>query len=154
MNSLKEVYFAIAETDHVKVAQAQAAQEYGPSFADVDPGLIKQAQDYDAIGRIMAHNVFTDMVKEAMDEMYPHASEEDKKKETDKVVAEAKGEGKSDEEKEEERKKKEREAAASGGDEGGDEGSEKKAAVKAAVLQRMQEDPEYVSHLLSKYEIV
>jgi hypothetical protein len=140
MNSLKEVYSAMAEQDHVKVAQQQAVEQYGTDFADVDPELVKQAQDYDTVGRIMAHNVFGDLVKEAVDEAMPFASEEDKKKETKKVVAKAKGE-KSDDDDDDKDEKSD------------DEGSEKQAQIRDAVLARMQEDPEYVSYLLSKYEI-
>jgi hypothetical protein len=138
MQSLKDVYFAMADQDHTKLAQAQAVEEYGHDFADVDPGLVKQAQDYDTVGRVMAHNVFTDLVKEAMDEAMPGAPEEAKKKELAKILAKAKGE-KSEEEDEE--------------DEGSPE-AEKKAHVQAAIIGRMQQDPEYVSYLLSKYDIV
>jgi len=142
MQSLKDVYFAMVEEDHTKMAQARAVQQYGHDFSDVDPGLLKQAQDYDTIGRIMAHNVFTDLVKEAMDEAMPGASEEEKKKEVEKVLAKATGQG-GDEEDEEEEEEDEEES----------EDSEKKASVKIAVLRRMQQDPEYVSYLLSKYNI-
>lgn len=136
MDSLKEVYFAMAEQDHTKLAQAQAVEQYGSEFIDVDPELIKQAEDYDTVGRIMAHNVFNDMVKEAVDEEMIGAPEEEKKKEVAKLIAKAKGEAPPEGEKEEEEPE-----------------SEKKASIRNAVLHRMQQDPAYVSHLLSKYDI-
>jgi len=137
MDSLKDVYFAMTEQDHTKEAQAQNYDDgYG---VDVDPGLVKKAQDYDTVGRIMAHNVFTDLVKEAMDEAMPGAPEEEKKKELAKILAKAKGEKPAEGEDDEEEEK-------------GPE-AEKKASVQAAVLSRMQQDPEYVTYLLSKYEI-
>lgn len=145
MNSLKDVFSAMADQDHIKLAQAQVVEEYGQEFVDVDPDLIKQAQDYDTIGRIMAHNVFADLVKEAMDDAMPYASEDDKKKEADKVVAKAKGEKPKEDEEEEEDKK--------GSEYKGGDMTEKKAHVQSAILERMQGDPQYVSYLLSKYEI-
>ena len=139
MDSLKDVYFAMVDQDHVKVAQAQAVEQYGQDFSGVDPALLKQASDYDAIGRKMATDAFSDMVKEAMDEAMPYASKEEKKKEADKVIAKAKGE-KSDDDDDDDY------------DDKGEE-SEKKAQVKIAVLRQMQQDPEYVAQLLSKYNI-
>lgn len=141
MHSLKDVYSAMTEQDHTKLAQAEAVEQYGHDFADVDPSLVKTAQDYDTIGRVMAHNVFADLVKEAMDEAMPGAPEGEKKKELAKILAKAKGEKSEDKDEDE--------------DEDEDKGpvSEKKASVQAAVLARMQQDPEYVSYLLSKYEI-
>lgn len=143
MHSLKEVFGAMQAQDHEKLAQAEAVQQYGPGFAEVDPGLLKQAQDYDYIGRVLAHNVFSDMVKEAMEEAMPGASEDDKKKEVAKILAKATGQGGEDDEDEDDDED----------DEGEDEGeeSEKKAAVQAQILQRMAEDPEYVSYLVSKH---
>lgn len=146
MNSLKEVYFAMAEQDHTKLAQANAVEQYGQEFIDVDPGLVKQAQDYDAIGRIMAENVFTDMVKEAVDDEMAGYPEKEKKKEVASIVAKAKGEAPSKEEEEEKEKEKEEY-------EKKEPETEKKASIRHAILQRMQQDPEYVSSLLSKYEI-
>lgn len=138
MNSLKEVYATIAQQDHVKVAQARVDRG-DVDVSDVDPGLLKQAQDYDSIGRILAHNVFTDMLKTAMDESMPAASDEEKAKALAALLAAANGEKKDDagEEKEEDK-----EESAEG---------EKKAAIKAAVLRKMAEDPTYVSHLVGKY---
>ena len=144
MNSLKEVYFALAEQDHVKLAQAQAAEQYGPDFSDIDPALIKQAQDYDTVGRIMAHNDFAEMIKEAVEEGMPGAPEEKKEDEVKKLLAKARGEAPAEKEKEEGEEEEEEEE---------EEEGEKKAAVKVAVLRRMQQDPEYVSYLLSKYNI-
>ena len=144
MNSLKEVFSALQEQDHVKEAQAQAVQQYGPDFAGADPDLVKQAADYDSIGRILAHNVFSDMVKQAMDEEMPDASDDEKKKEYDKTMAMARGE-KSEDKKEDKDKEKKKE--------GEGEGEEKHAQVKAAILRRMGEDPAYVSELIAKYQV-
>ena len=139
MNSLKEVYANIAHQDHVKVAQVRADRGQ-VNTSDVDPGLLKQAQDYDAIGRILAHNVFGDMLKTALDESAPDASDEEKAKALAALLAAASGE------KPKESDESDDEAAADK-----DETSEKKAAVKAAVLKRMAKDPKYVSHLVGKY---
>jgi len=139
MNSLKEVYATITQQDQVKVAQVQASRG-DVDTSDIDPGLLKQAQDYDSIGRILAHNVFADMLKTAADEAMPDASEEEKAKALAALLAAANGE------KKDEPGEGEGEAAK---DE--EEESEKKASIKAAVLERMAQDPAYVSHLVGKY---
>lgn len=138
MNSLKEVYASITQQDHVKMAQARAAANDGPDMSNVDPGLLKQAQDYDHIGRILAHNVFADMLKTATEETMPDASDEEKAKALAALLAAANGEKKPEGEGEEKAEEKPAE-------------EEKKASVKAAILQRMAQDPEYVSHLVGKY---
>lgn len=139
MDSLKSVYNAIAEQDFEKEAQAQLVEDYGTEYAEVDPELVKQAADYDHIGRILAHNVFTDLVKEAMDED-PDASEDEKKKGFAAIMAKAKGEAPAKDEKKDEKKDDEK-----------DEESEKTAAYRQAVLERMYEDPEYVQALIAKH---
>lgn len=144
MHSLKEVYVALNEQDHVKEAQAQATEQYGADFSDVPPELIKQAQDYDYIGRVLAHHVLADLVKEAMDEEMPEAGEDEKKKQLAAIMAKARGE-KSEEGDAEKKKAKESD------DEESEEESEKKASIKAAILERMSEDPDYVSHLIAKH---
>jgi hypothetical protein len=141
MNSLKEVYGALSEVDHVKEAQAEASEQYGADFSDVNPELIKQAQDYDYIGRVLAHHVMADLVKEAVDEEAPEASEDEKKKQLAAIMAKARGEG-GGEEKDDEKKDDEEEEG---------EESEKKASIKAAILERMSHDPDYVSHLIAKH---
>ena len=141
MNSLKEVLGALNEQDHVKEAQAQATEQYGADFSEVNPELIKQAQDYDYIGRVLAHHVMADLVKEAVDEEAPESSEEDKKKQLAAIMAKARGEKSEDDEGEGEDDE----------DEEKGEESEKKASIKAAILQRMSQDPNYVSHLIAKH---
>ena len=134
MNSLKEVYATIAHQDHVKVAQYN--DQYGePDYEGIDEGLLKQAQDYDHIGRILAHDVFADMLKTAADEMLPGASDEEKAKALAALLAMANGNQPEGGEEEEEE----------------DEQEEKKASIRAAVLHRMSQDPEYVSSLVGKY---
>ena len=51
MTSLKEVYGNRVQKDHVKVAQARAAAGLAPrpDLSQTDPGLLKQAQDYDHV---------------------------------------------------------------------------------------------------------
>ena len=137
MSSLKDVYQSLVAVDHEKTARAQVAQTYGNEFADVNPELIKQAQDYDYVGRVLAHNVFSDLVKQAMDEDMPEASDEEKKKKLMALMAKARGEGGGEEESEDK--------------EESDEEAEKKAHVAGLVLQRMSQDPEYVSALVAKY---
>jgi predicted aconitase len=137
MSSLKAVYQSIVQQDQVKLAQVR--YERGEvDTSNVDPGLLKQAQDYDHIGRILAHNVFADMLKTALDETAPAASDEEKAKALAALLAAANGEATAHEGKEtpaEEKKEEE----------------EKKASVKHAILQRMSQDPEYVSALVGKY---
>jgi len=137
MPSLKDVYVALAEQDHVKEAQARARQEYGPDFANVNPELLKQAQDYDYIGRVMAHSAMQDLIKQAMDEEMPEAGEDEKKKKMMALMAKARGEGGG----EEESKKKE----------DGEEEEEKKASVRSAILDRMVHDPDYLAMMVAKY---
>ena len=122
-------------------AQAQATQQFGTDMSGVDQGLQKQAQDYDHIGRVLAHHAFTDMVKEALDEEMAGDPEEEKKKALAAILAKARGEGGEKEEgegKEEDKEEKE-----------GDD--EKKASVKRAILQKMASDPEYAAYLAAKY---
>jgi len=147
MNSLKEVFVALNEQDHVKEAQAQASAQYGADFSNVDAELIKQAQDYDHIGRVLAHHVMADLVKEAMEEEMPEASEGEKEKAVAALMAKARGEKSSESEKKDEETK----AKSEGEEDKGGEESEKKASIKAAILERMAEDPSYVSHLISKH---
>lgn len=137
MQSFKDVYFAMTEQDIVKEAEAQASEYFGTDMSNVDSDLVKQAQDYDYIGRVLAHQVLGDLVKEAMDEEMPGASEDKKKEEAAKLMAKARGEAgaeKKDEDEDED-----------------EEETEKKASIKAAILERMAGDPDYVSHLISKH---
>ena len=136
MPSLKDMYNVLVEADQEKYAAAQVAAEYGEEFVGVDEGLLKQAEDYDTVGRVLAHNVFTDLVKEAMEEEMPEASDEEKKKKLLEMMAKARGEAPPEGAKKDEEK--------------GDE-AEKKAHVAGLVLERMSQDPEYVSALISKY---
>ena len=144
--SLKSIYNSICEQDFEKAAQAQVVEEYGPSFADADPEMIKKAADYDYAGRVLAHTVFTDLVKEAVHEGMPFASDEEKDKETNKIMAKAKGEAPSEEDKDKDKdKKKEENKEEKEGD------AEKTAALRHAILERMNEDPEYVQALMAKH---
>ena len=134
MRSLKEVYGALTEADMEKAAEAG-----GYEYVEVDEALIKQAEDYDTCGRILAHTVFEEMVKEAVEEeaaAMGGAPEEEKKKKVMALLAKARGEAPKEEEEEEEEK--------------GEEG-EKKASIKSAILERMAHDPEYVSALIAKH---
>jgi len=154
MESLKEVYGKLTEQDHVKEAQAQATEQYGADFTGVDPDLIKQAQDYDHIGRVLAHHVMTDLVKEALEEEAPGADDDEKEDALAGIMAKARGEKSEDdkdkgEDKESDEYKKKMKAKEESG-EGGEEG-EKKASIKAAILDRMAQDPDYVSHLIAKH---
>lgn len=142
MNSLKEVYASIAQQDYVKEAQVRAVRGE-VVLSDVDQDLLKQAQDYDHIGRILAHNVFADMLKTALDESAPQASDEEKAKALAALLAAANGE------KPEKGESAEREAGESAEEEAKEE--EKKASIKASILNRMAQDPEYVSALVGKY---
>lgn len=137
MNSLKEVYASIAQHDQVKVAQVRASRGEVDT-SNVDPELLKQAQDYDHIGRILAHNVFADMLKTATEEAMPEASDEEKAKALAALLAAANGEKAPEGEKSESSEAKSEE-------------EEKKASIKEAILHRMAQDPEYVSALVGKY---
>lgn len=137
MPSLKDVYVALADQDHVKEAQARAYQQHGPEFADVNPELLKQAQEYDYIGRVMAHSAMEDLLKQAADEEMPQADEDEKKKKIMALMAKARGEGGGEEKKDEE---EESEGEA-----------EKKASIRNAILDRMQHDPNYLAAMVAKY---
>ena len=139
MNSLKEVYSSLQEQDLVKEAQAQASQQYGIDMRGTDPELIKAAQDYDYMGRSLAHTVMENLIKQAMDEEMPGASSDEKKKTLEETMAMARGEKKS-EKKDEDKDKEEK-----------SEMSEKKASIRNAILERMAEDPDYVSALIAKH---
>ena len=143
MNSLKEVYANITHQDHVKVAQARP-QQVQAAPTSIDGALLKQAQDYDSIGRILAHNVFGDMLKTALDESAPGASDEEKAKALALLLAAANGEKPAESEEDED------EAAADK-----DEATEKKAAakkaVKKAIIAKMGKDPKYAAALVGKY---
>lgn len=141
MNSLKEVYSNLTQHDHVKVAAARAAQGLPPQvdMSQFDDELIKRAQDYDQIGRVLAHHVYTDLVKQALDEA--GVPEEKKEDELARLMAVARGEKPAEEKKEEAK------------DEGG-EGEKKEAAKRAkkkAILAKMAADPAYVSQLVAKH---
>ena len=158
MNSLKEVLGVLNDQDHVKEAEALAHQE-GVEYVEVDEELLKQAQDYDHIGRVLAHHVFVDMVKQAVDEAMPGASEETKSDEAEKTYEKALG----NEPKKCEKCGKEGcdggESCPGKKDEGGDkpagegdkEETSKEAAYRAAIIDKMASDPEYVSYLVAKH---
>lgn len=137
MASLKDVYAAMIDHDHVKEAQARAYHQMGPDFAQADPELLKQAQDYDYIGRVMAHQAMTDLLKQAAEEEMPAASEEEKKRKVLEMMAQARGEGGA---------KKEGPPGEKSEDE-----EEKKASVRSAILDRMAEDPHYLAAMVAKY---
>lgn len=139
MNSLKEVYSGLVQQDQVKVAQVRAAQGLPPQvdLSQVDPGLLKQAQDYDRIGRILAQHVFVDLIKEAVDEA--GVPEEKKDEEVAKLLAMANGEKPKEEEAKEEAPAEEKKE------------EEKKASAKRRILAKMAQDPQYVSYLISKH---
>lgn len=142
MNSLKEAFDTLVEHDQVKIAEAQVSEQIGADLSGVDEGLIKQAQDYDYIGRVMAHHAFADMVKEALDEEMAGEPEEKKKEELAKILAKANGEAPAEGEKKEKKPEDEEEE--------GEEG-EKKAAIRQAILDKMASDPDYAAYLAAKY---
>ena len=173
--SMQDQYEALVGLDLVKQAEVEASAQLGGDFSGAHPELIKQAQDYDYIGRRLAHEVLADLVKEAMDEEMPNASEEEKKKEGDKVMAKARGEKSEDDKDDKEKmdkegmpsdpdseeykkmmsdpeaRKKYKEKMRGDAKEDDSEHAEKKAAVEAAVIRKMGEDPAYLSHLISKH---
>jgi len=149
MQSLKEVYARMVQTDHVKIAQARAAAGLPPKpdLSQADPALLKQAQDYDRIGRILAHQVFADLVKEAVDEA--NVPEEKKEETVESLLAAARGEApaeKKEEKKEGEGESEKKEDAASA------EEGEKKEAARRRILTKMAQDPAYFSYLLAKHQ--
>jgi hypothetical protein len=157
MNSLKEVFSAVTARDHEKVAQVRVAQGLPaqPDLSHTDPDLIKQAQDYDSIGRTLAHHVFADMVKQAVDEAMPDASEGDKKSAFEEAMAEAMSGKKAKKEGEDESEYEERKP--SSGDEEKKDGEEKTSAAKLKakkkkILAKMAQDPQYVARLVAKYQ--
>lgn len=156
MNTLKAVFGAMQSRDHEKVAQVRAAQGLPPErdLSQVPPELIKQAQDYDHIGRTLAHVVFADMVKQAVDEAMPAASESDKKSAFEEAMASAMGGGKK-EKKEGEDERDYEEKKPDDGEEKKD-GEEKTSAAKLKakkkkILAKMAADPAYMSQLVAKH---
>lgn len=158
MNSLKAVFGAMQSRDHEKVAQVRAAQGLPPvrDLRQVDPGLLKQAQDYDAIGRTLAHHVFADMVKTAVDEAMPGAGEADKQSAFEEAMASAMGgkkkekkEGDEEDDSEYEEKTEPRESKEDSGEE--KTSAAKVRAKKKKILAKMAADPQYVSRLISKH---
>ena len=138
MNSFKEVYSSLVEHDHVKVAQVRASQGLPPQIdlEQVDPELLKQAQDYDHVGRVLAHNVMGDLIKEALDaEGVPPESQDAM---VEALLAAARGEAPAGEEKKEPTAEEKK-------------GEEKKAFAKRRILNKMANDPAYVSYLISKH---
>lgn len=156
MNSLKAVFSAMQSRDHEKVAEVRAAQGLPPpppDLSQVNPGLLKQAQDYDTVGRILARQVFADMVKEAVDESMPAASEEDKKSAFEEAMASAMGGKKEKKEGEDEREYSERKPEE--GEEKKEEEKQAAAKIKAKkkkILAKMASDPQYVAKLVAKYQ--
>lgn len=138
MESLREIFSAMEATDQEKVASAEHEEASG-----FDEELIKQAQNYDQIGRVLAHHAFADMVKQAVDED-EEASEDEKKKRFKKMMRKARGE-KSDEDEDEDKKKSKEDK------EKDEEGEKKASAMKGAILERMANDPEYLQYLMNKH---
>lgn len=136
MNSLKEVYGALVESDQVKTAE-EGSTEF-------DEELVKQAEEYYQVGAILADHVFTDLVKEAVDEAMGGAPEEEKKEQLQEILAKARGEAPKEKKKEGEGEEGEKKPMPP-------EEEEKKASLKAAILEKMAEDPEYVSALIAKH---
>lgn len=143
MNSLKEVYGNMVQRDHEKVAQARAAHGLPPAMDQYSPELVKQAQAYDQIGRIMAHQAYVDLIKQAMDEagIPPEMQEEE--------LAKLLAGGEKKEEKKEESKAEEKEKEEGG--EAKEAMARKRLAAKKKIMAKMAQDPEYVSRLIAKY---
>lgn len=150
MNSLKEVYQGVVQRDHEKVAAARAAQGLPPQvdLSQVDPELLKQAQDYDLTGRILAHHVMADLIKEALDE----AGVADDKKDAmlADAMAAARGEKKDDKDKKDDGDKKDDDADKK--DDEKKEEAEKMAAATRRILEKMAKDPTYVAQLAAKHK--
>ena len=144
METMKEVLENLYAEDQVKIASAEAEEQLGVPLAGVDPELVKQAQEYDFIGRVLAHNAFADLVKEALDEEMAGEPEDKKKEALQSILAKARGDKKPEDEKKPEGDKKP-------ADKEDEEEAEKKAAVRQAVLDKMASDPEYAAYLAAKY---
>lgn len=121
MNSLKEVYGALLQSEQqVKVAEdEEQVEQY------VDGSLLKQAEDYDTVGRILAHQVFNDMVKQAMPVGHGAGSRHDD------------DEG--------------GEVCSDWCEKFASEQSDYGHDVKSAILERMARNPEYVASLVQKH---
>lgn len=132
--SADQVEPEITEDDLLKMAMDEAVIELANEMEDnsepeIDEGVIKTAQEYDAAGRIMARGFFAEMLKQAQE------NEEGKEEEE-----------KGEEDEDEEKKKKEKAkglppalAAAM---------KEKTAQIKQAML----EDPKFAEQVLAQYE--
>jgi hypothetical protein len=136
--SLKSVFNKMVVADQEKIASARAAAGLPPPPPDVsqfDPALMKQAQDYDEIGRILARNVFSDLLQEELDKTAMPVPQ--KKAMHENMMAVATG-------------KKKRAAAPPTGHAPDHEA--KVAAAKKKILARMAKDPGYVSKLVAKHQ--
>lgn len=151
MNSLKEVYGTMLQHDHEKVAQVRASQGLAPQvdLSQVDPALLKQAQHYDQIGRMLGRQAYIDQVKIALDEAgVPADKQED---ELARILA---GGEKKDEKSDEDKKKdedKKGDAAPGEGEGEKKEAAKRKMIAKKKILAKMAQDPAYVSRLISKH---
>jgi hypothetical protein len=128
MKSLREAYQAITAKDQEKVAAVQ--QQTQQQTLDAPPELIKQAAEWDAVGRELAHHTFIEMMKEAAEDMPsghgPGKKHEDGMPCTPECPKFA-------------------EEALSGAE------GEKRASAKAEILERMAQDPAYVAQLIQKH---
>lgn len=154
MKSLKEVYGNMVQRDHEKVAQHRADQGLPPTLDRFPQELVKQAQAYDEIGRVMARQAYVDLIKQALDEAgVPPEKQEDELKKL--LSGDA---GKDAEKKDEEKKddgssgdKSDEKKDDSSSDGATKEAARKKLIAKKKILAKMARDPNYVSQLIAKH---
>ena len=125
MNSLKDVYYKLVEQEE-KVAAAAAA----PNRAGVDDQTklaMQQAMDYDQVGRELARHVFSDVVKEATEQLPVGHGPGHKHEDGFPCPPHCEHHGH------------------------GAAHAEKKASLQRAILSRMERDPHYVAELVARY---
>ena len=124
MKSLKEVYASLTEVEKQAAAQENATPEQlWENLSDQEKLAWQQAQDYDQVGRILAHQVYDGLAKEAA--AYPSVGHGEGTVHEDgqpcspdcEVVVEY----------------------------------EKHAALRQLVLDKMASDPNYVAQLIAKH---
>lgn len=125
MNSLKDVYSRLVE--HEKLAAAQAGGRNQPVDEQTKLAM-QQASDYDLVGRVLARQVFDDLVKEATAHL---------------PVGHGPGHKHQDGAPCNERCAEHRPGA---------EHAEKRASLERSILDRMARDPAYVAALVARHQ--
>lgn len=138
MDSMKEVYEAVVAHEKTASAAGEAGGDAG-SVTDEDAAMYKKAEDYEMVGRIMARQIYADLVKEAMP--FGHGPGHKHEDTDDECPPHCEHHKKSDDKEDDKGKEEEIEEALEA----------KHASVKAEILQRMAQDPAYAAEIFAKH---